>query len=238
MHLQRFAFVWNVSESERQKSEKNPPLCGGNARIHTSFPSPLACYSGEGPGVRTDCSRSLPASPLSCWDYLIDPFDKNRRYIAQTDIGFSRSVDGGERWIWGGPALPKGVDNTTYQIVFDPEIKGKIFGAFGNARHPQLQHDLRRSLAAAARGWGSGREPRPRRHVEEALADEAAGHVDRAGPQEPQGQSDALRCPVRGRRLALQRRRQDVGTVQERGPRQPKEQAPSQAHSFSRMARC
>ena len=66
----------------------------------------------------------------SCWDYLIDPFDKNRRYIAQTDIGFSRSLDGGETWIWGGPALPKGVDNTTYQIAFDPDIKGKIFGAF------------------------------------------------------------------------------------------------------------
>ena len=43
----------------------------------------------------------------SCWDYLIDPFDKNRRYIAQTDIGFSRSLDGGGTWIWGGPALPK-----------------------------------------------------------------------------------------------------------------------------------
>lgn len=66
----------------------------------------------------------------SCWDYLIDPLDKNRRYIAQTDIGFSRSLDGGRTWIWGGPALPQGVDNTTYQIVFDPDIKGKIFGAF------------------------------------------------------------------------------------------------------------
>ncbi|MFB3893975.1 MAG: WD40/YVTN/BNR-like repeat-containing protein [Phycisphaerae bacterium] len=68
----------------------------------------------------------------SCWDYLIDPFEKSRRYIAQTDIGFSRSIDGGATWIWGGPALPKGVENTTYQIAFDPEIKGKLFGAFAN----------------------------------------------------------------------------------------------------------
>ncbi len=66
----------------------------------------------------------------SCWDYLIDPFEKNRRYIAQTDIGFSRSIDGGETWIWGGPNLPQGVDNTTYQIAFDPETKGKMFAAF------------------------------------------------------------------------------------------------------------
>ena len=66
----------------------------------------------------------------SCWDYLVDPFEKNRRYIVQTDIGFSRSIDGGATWIWGEPTLPKGVSNTTYQIAFDPEIKGKMFGAF------------------------------------------------------------------------------------------------------------
>jgi photosystem II stability/assembly factor-like uncharacterized protein len=66
----------------------------------------------------------------SSWDYVIDPFDKNRRYIAHTDIGFSRSIDGGDTWIWGGPKLPSGVDNTTYQLAPDPETKGKIFAAF------------------------------------------------------------------------------------------------------------
>jgi photosystem II stability/assembly factor-like uncharacterized protein len=66
----------------------------------------------------------------SCWDYCIDPFEKNRRYIVQTDIGFSRSIDGGATWIWGGPTLPQGVNNTTYQLAFEPEVNGKIFGAF------------------------------------------------------------------------------------------------------------
>jgi photosystem II stability/assembly factor-like uncharacterized protein len=72
----------------------------------------------------------------SCWDYYIDPFEKNRRYIAHTDIGFSRSIDGGESWIWGGPTLPQGVENTTYQLAFEPQVSGKIFGAFS------VTHDI------------------------------------------------------------------------------------------------
>lgn len=68
----------------------------------------------------------------SSWYYYIDPFEKNRHYIAQTDIGFSRSLDGGKTWFWGSPDIPQEWCNTTYELAFDPEIKGKIFGAFSS----------------------------------------------------------------------------------------------------------
>ncbi|RMD74206.1 MAG: hypothetical protein D6820_17175, partial [Lentisphaerae bacterium] len=62
------------------------------------------------------------------WSYEIDPFDPRRHYICYTDVGLARSVDGGKRWIWEGVHLPW--RNTCYQLAFDPEIPGRIWGAF------------------------------------------------------------------------------------------------------------
>ena len=64
------------------------------------------------------------------WNYYIDPFEKKRHYICYTDIGFARSIDAGKTWIWEGYRLPW--HNTTYELAFDPKIKGKIWGAFSN----------------------------------------------------------------------------------------------------------
>ena len=34
------------------------------------------------------------------WHYYIDPCEANRHYIAYTDLGFARSLDAGQTWIW------------------------------------------------------------------------------------------------------------------------------------------
>ena len=66
------------------------------------------------------------------WNYYIDPLEASRHYIAYTDIGFSRSLDGGKTWIWWDKDSWSPWRNTCYEIVFDPAIPGKIWGAFSD----------------------------------------------------------------------------------------------------------
>lgn len=88
---------------------------------------------GELPGEPGIRYRSNGLEVTSSWNFLFDPYDTNRYYIAYTDIGFGRSVDQGETWIhsakgsgnWG---------NTFYNVAFDPEIKGRMYASASN-RH-------------------------------------------------------------------------------------------------------
>ncbi len=68
----------------------------------------------------------------SCWYYLFDPWERNRRYIAYTDIGFARSLDADKTWSWAAKGCPW--SNTFYKVVFDPAVKGKLYAATSN-RH-------------------------------------------------------------------------------------------------------
>lgn len=66
------------------------------------------------------------------WHYYIDPFQANRHYIAYTDIGIARSTDGGKTWIWWDTHSWAPWRNTCYEIAFDPDISGKMWGAFSD----------------------------------------------------------------------------------------------------------
>ncbi len=92
---------------------------------HT-FPPP-----GETPGPRSRwvCNGLVVTTT---WHYYIDPFQPKRHYIAYTDLGFARSVDGGETWIWWDENSWAPWRNTCYEIAFDPDIPGKMWGAFSN----------------------------------------------------------------------------------------------------------
>jgi len=68
----------------------------------------------------------------SCWEYLFDPFERDRRYIAYTDIGFARSLDADKTWSWAARGCPW--SNTFYKVVFDPAVKGRLYAATSN-RH-------------------------------------------------------------------------------------------------------
>ena len=87
--------------------------------------------SGQKPG---------PGSPWVCnglvvtttWHFYADPFDTNREYICYTDIGLARSTNSGQSWIWWDPKSWAPWRNTCYELAFDPEIPGKIWGAFSD----------------------------------------------------------------------------------------------------------
>ncbi len=66
------------------------------------------------------------------WHYYIDPFEANRHYIAYTDIGLARSTNDGKTWIWWDKNSWAPWRNTCYEIAFDPDIPGKMWGAFSN----------------------------------------------------------------------------------------------------------
>src|SRR5437667_10981495 len=69
---------------------------------------------------------------------FFDPFDARRMFIAYTDIGLFRSENGGESWTSSTSGVPKRWVNTTYWIAFDPEVKGRVWGAMSYV------HDLPR----------------------------------------------------------------------------------------------
>jgi hypothetical protein len=67
-----------------------------------------------------------------------DPFDVQRLFVSTTDIGLFRSEDGGATWTGSTTGVPTRWRNTTYWVAFDPEVRGRMWGAFSGT------HDLPR----------------------------------------------------------------------------------------------
>lgn len=78
--------------------------------------------------------RSTGLEITSAWGYLFDPHDPQREYIAYTDIGFARSLDRGATWSWAARGAPW--TNTFYDVVFDPEVPGRMYAA------ASMRHDI------------------------------------------------------------------------------------------------
>ena len=56
-----------------------------------------------------------------------DPFDSKRQFITYTDIGLFRSEDGGSSWTSSTTGVPRDWWNTTYWVVFDPKVRGRMW---------------------------------------------------------------------------------------------------------------
>jgi len=56
-----------------------------------------------------------------------DPFDAKRQFITYTDIGLFRSEDGGISWTSSTAGVPRDWMNTTYWVVFDPKMRGRMW---------------------------------------------------------------------------------------------------------------
>jgi photosystem II stability/assembly factor-like uncharacterized protein len=56
-----------------------------------------------------------------------DPFDSTRQFLTYTDIGLFRSEDGGKSWQSSTKGVPEKWVNTTYWVVFDPSVRGRMW---------------------------------------------------------------------------------------------------------------
>jgi photosystem II stability/assembly factor-like uncharacterized protein len=99
------------------------------------------CYLTRDGGKTWICAHTRPSGAswicnglvvTTAWNYYIDPFQPQRRYICYTDIGFARSQDRDATWSWWGLKGRAPWSNTCYELAFDPKIPGKIWGAFSN----------------------------------------------------------------------------------------------------------
>jgi photosystem II stability/assembly factor-like uncharacterized protein len=81
----------------------------------------------------------------TCYGLHFDPFDGRHAFITYTDIGLFQSKDGGHSWTGSTEGIPNLWRNTTYWIVFDPEVKDLIWGGFSGT------HDLPRPKMWRAR---------------------------------------------------------------------------------------
>lgn len=61
-----------------------------------------------------------------------DPFDPKHIAISYTDIGYHHSYDGGKSWSRSVKGIPIEWQNTCYWLVFDPEIKDKVWSVWSN----------------------------------------------------------------------------------------------------------
>jgi photosystem II stability/assembly factor-like uncharacterized protein len=68
----------------------------------------------------------------STWNYYTDPHQPDRHYICYTDIGFARSTDKGQTWQWWALEGRAPWRNTCYELAFDPQTPGLIWGAFSD----------------------------------------------------------------------------------------------------------
>lgn len=76
--------------------------------------------------------QSTGLEVTSSWGYYFSPHDARREYIAYSDIGFAYSTDKGNSWTWSASGSPW--MNTFYDIVFDPEVPGRLYAA-ASRRH-------------------------------------------------------------------------------------------------------
>ncbi|HWW02926.1 MAG TPA: hypothetical protein VNZ64_24715 [Candidatus Acidoferrum sp.] len=90
----------------------------------STYPAP---GQTPGPGSAWACDGLVVTTT---WHYYVDPFEPNRHYICYTDVGWARSLDSGCTWIWWNQKSWAPWRNTCYEIAFDPETPGKLWGAF------------------------------------------------------------------------------------------------------------
>ena len=76
-----------------------------------------------------------------------DPFDSNHLAISYTDIGYHHSFNRGKSWTRSMEGIPDAWQNTCYWIVFDPEIKNKVWSVWGNL------HDFPRGKMTRSPSW-------------------------------------------------------------------------------------
>jgi len=137
---ERMGTDWGENPLALGVADQDPQLCYG-----TDFGRTMRTTDG---GENWDgiYSRRVPGGEWTTtgldvttnYGVHFDPFDLKRRFITYTDIGLFRSEDGGQSWSRSVDGVPRAWTNTTYWVEFDPEVRGRMWGAMS------YTHDLPR----------------------------------------------------------------------------------------------
>ena len=139
---ERFGPGWGENPFDIAVSPGNPGIC-----YATDFGRTIKTVSGgktwEQVYTRKKenggwMSRGLEVT--TGYSVVSDPFDTGHVFMANTDVGLMESMDGGQSWnsATKDNGVPPKWSNTTYSLVFDPQVKGKAWAAMSGI------HDLPR----------------------------------------------------------------------------------------------
>ncbi|MGI8962787.1 MAG: WD40/YVTN/BNR-like repeat-containing protein [Bryobacteraceae bacterium] len=126
---ERFGPGWGENPLMLGVAEDNPNLCyttdlGRTMKTADGGATWTAVYSRRNPG-RGWTSTGLDVT--TNYGISFDPFDMRRQFITYTDIGLFRSEDGGKSWVSSTDGVPGPWVNTTYWMVFDPDVRGRAW---------------------------------------------------------------------------------------------------------------
>ena len=126
---ERFGSDWGENPLTLGVAEQDPNLAYGTDLGRTMITTDggstwNAVYSKKS---RDNGWVSTGLDVTNAYGYHFDPFDHNRQFLSLTDIGLFRSEDGGKSWMSSTKGVPRDWTNTTYWIVFDPKVKGRVW---------------------------------------------------------------------------------------------------------------
>jgi photosystem II stability/assembly factor-like uncharacterized protein len=140
---------WGGSPIDLGVAPGNPDICyaGDNGRGYKTADGGKTwsqVYSHNNPdGSFT--SNGLDVT--TCYGVHFDPFNKEHFFICYTDIGLFHTYNGGKSWFHSLAGIPREWQNTCYEVIFDPKVKGKVWSVWANA------HDLPRTKMFGGDGF-------------------------------------------------------------------------------------
>jgi photosystem II stability/assembly factor-like uncharacterized protein len=91
--------------------------------------------------------RSRGLDVTTAYAVHFDPFDSSHIAISYTDIGYHHSFDGGKTWKRATDGVPVEWINTCYDLVFDPDVKGRMWSVWSG------MHDFPRGKMTRNPRW-------------------------------------------------------------------------------------
>jgi photosystem II stability/assembly factor-like uncharacterized protein len=137
---ERFGPGWGENPLGLGVAPNDPDLCygtdyGRTLRTKDGGKTWQAVYSQR---LSDGSYTSTGLDVTTCYGVHFDPFHPERMFITYTDIGLFRSENGGRSWVSSTQGVPRRWVNTTYWMVFDPEVPGRVWAVMSGT------HDLPR----------------------------------------------------------------------------------------------
>ncbi len=126
---ERFGPGWGENPLALTVAQQDPKVAYGTdfgraMRTSDAGATWVAQYSRRVDGAGWT-SRGLDVT--TSYGIHLDPFDSKRQFITYTDIGLFRSEDGGASWTSSTSGVPRDWLNTTYWVIFDPKVRGRMW---------------------------------------------------------------------------------------------------------------